>query len=158
MTSYERLFGTGPRGLAMSLALLVIFILFENKLSLPEITNSDILRYSIFTILSVITAFILFWSVKSLPPTERGNNLVTAGAFKYFRHPLYGAFLTFFNFGLAVLLNNWAYIIWAVTCHPIWHWNIKGEENLMESAFPNEYNNYCNITGRFFPRILNNKT
>ena len=154
MNKFERIFGTGPRGLFISLILLAISAFIEKFFDLLQITNSDFLRYSIFGYLSIITVLIVLWSITSLSPSDRGNKLITVGAFKYFRHPLYGAFLTFFNFGLAILLNNWIYILWAIVLHPLWHWNIKREEKLMEKVFPGEYVEYSQKTGRFFPRLL----
>lgn len=154
MSTYQKIFGTGPRGLLISLIMLAIFIYVEKYFSALQITENDFFRSIIFYVLSAVTLVIIIWSVKSLPPADRGNKLVTAGAFKYFRHPLYGAFLSFFDFGLAVFLNNWIYIIWAILQHPVWHWNIKGEEKLMENAFPGEYEKYCKTTGRFFLKLL----
>lgn len=155
MTSYEKIFGAGPRGLLISSVFLWTAIISEKYFDSLQITNSKFFRYTIFACLIMITFSIIIWSIKSLPPLARGNKLITNGAFKYFRHPLYGAFLSFFNFGLAIFLNNWIYIIWALIQHPVWHWNIKAEEKLMESYFPNEYAEYCKKTGRFFPRLYN---
>lgn len=154
MNTYQKIFGTGPRGLLISLIMLVIFIYVEEYFAAFQITGSDYFRHAVLYILSATAAVIIIWSVKSLPPTDRGNKLITTGAFKYFRHPLYGAFLSFFDFGLAVFFNNWIYIIWAILQHPLWHWNIKGEEKLMKEAFPGEYEEYCKKTGRFFPKLL----
>lgn len=154
MTAYERIFGTGPRGLLISSLLLGLVGILEKYFNYLQITESYFIRYVVFTILTTITVLIIGWSVKSLPPSDRGNKLIIVGAFKYFRHPLYGASLTFFNFGLAFLLNNWIYIFWAIIQHPVWHLNIKGEEKLMEKAFPNDYEDYCKKTGRFFPRLF----
>jgi protein-S-isoprenylcysteine O-methyltransferase Ste14 len=154
MNKFERIFGTGPRGLLISLILLAISAFIEKFFDLLQITDFDFLRYSIFGCLSTITVLIVLWSITSLSPSDRGNKLITVGAFKYFRHPLYGAFLTFFNFGLAILLNNWIYILWAIVLHLLWHWNIKGEEKLMEKVFAGEYAEYSQKTGRFFPRLL----
>ncbi|KAB2841763.1 MAG: hypothetical protein F9K45_07605 [Melioribacteraceae bacterium] len=134
--------------------MLAIFIYVEKYFSALQITENDFFRSIIFYVLSAVTLVIIIWSVKSLPPTDRGNKLITNGVFKYFRHPLYGAFLSFFDFGLAVFLNNWIYIIWAILQHPLWHWNIKGEEKLMKDAFPGEYEKYCEKTGRFFLKFL----
>jgi protein-S-isoprenylcysteine O-methyltransferase Ste14 len=153
MNTYQKIFGSGPIGLFISLLLLFISILFENNFYFLRVTDSNLLRYSVFFGLSIITVLIVVWSTKSLPPTDRGNKLVVVGAFKYFRHPLYGAFLSFFNFGLAFFLNNWIYILWAIIQHPIWHWVIQGEEKLMDKGFPEEYKKYSLKTGRFFPRF-----
>jgi protein-S-isoprenylcysteine O-methyltransferase Ste14 len=93
------------------------------------------------------------WALRSLPPADRGKTLITSGAFRYFRHPLYASFLTFFDFGLALYLDHWVFLIWALAQHPIWHWNMLHEEQLMRREFGDEYDAYCARTGRFVPRI-----
>lgn len=153
MNTYLRIFGVGPTGFFISVFLLLIAFLVEDGLVDLQITSNDLFRWVVSGALCVVTGLIMLWSVISLPITERGNRLTTTGAFKYFRHPLYGACLSFFNFGLAVFLNNWIYMLWAVVQHPIWHWLIKHEEKLMEKQFPGEYQAYALKTSRFFPRI-----
>ena len=154
MNKYQKIFGTGPRGLVISLLILSLCVLFEENFKNLAITEYNWIRYIIFGTLFIITITIVIWSVISLPPSDRGNKLITDGALKFFRHPLYGAFLSFFNFGLATLLNNWIYIFWAILQIPIWHWNVEGEENMMREAFPNEYESYSKRTGRFFPKLF----
>ena len=153
MNRYDRLFGSGPRGAFIGTVLFVIVYLLEDVLSLPIITVSDTIRYVVFTFFTVISLVIILWSLKSLPVNERGKHLVTTGAFKYFRHPLYAAFVSFFNFGFAVLMNNWIYMLWALLMIPVWHWNIRREEDLMKQEFGREYVGYCARTGRFFVKI-----
>ncbi len=153
MNTYERIFGAGPRGFLLSLALLALAWQLESVAGLPSITASYLARWLVFVLTVVGAVFVVVWSLKSLPPATRGKELVTNGAYRYLRHPLYAAFLSCLNFGLAVLLNNWIYIIWAVLFHGVWHWNIESEEKLMRREFPKEYEEYCQITGRFIPRI-----
>ena len=153
MNSYERIFGAGPRGLLIGLALLALAWQLESVVGLPSITASYVARWLVFLLTLVGTVLVVVWSLKSLPPATRGKELVTNGAYRYLRHPLYAAFLSCFNFGLAVLLNNWIYMIWAVLLHGVWHWNIESEEKLMRQEFPKQYEDYCQITGRFIPRI-----
>jgi protein-S-isoprenylcysteine O-methyltransferase Ste14 len=150
---YHRIFGVGPTGLLLSALLLLVAYFLEDGFAHLEINSNDLWRWSVFTGLCVVSGSIMLWSILSLPITDRGKRLTTTGAFRYFRHPLYGAFLSFFNFGLAVLLNNWIYILWAVIQHPVWHWLIRYEEKLMEKRFPGEYEKYASRTGRFFPRL-----
>lgn len=107
----------------------------------------------VFGLSLVAALFLVIWSLRSLPLVSRGHELVTKGAYRYIRHPLYASFLSCFNFGLAVLLNNWIYIIWAILVHAVWHWNIDSEEKLMKKMFPKEYAEYCKVTGRFIPRL-----
>jgi len=153
MKTYDRLFGSGPRGALIGALLFIPVYLGEDIVALPEITGNDTFRYTFFVLLSLISFLVIIWSLKSLPPKERGMTLVTSGAFKYFRHPLYGAYVSFFNFGFAVLMNNWIYMIWALGMIPVWHWNIRREEELMRKEFGQEYVDYCARTGRFFVKI-----
>jgi len=102
----------------------------------------------------MIAFLLMIWSLFSLPPTKRGKILVINGAFKYFRHPLYAALISFFNVGLAILLNNWIYLIWALIVHLLWHWNVRSEEELMEKIYADDYINYCKVTGRFVPMLV----
>lgn len=120
---------------------------------LPIIIPSFFARWAVFVLTLVGAVLVVVWSIKSLPPAQRGQELITNGVYRYLRHPLYAAFVSCLNFGLAVLLNNWLYIIWAVLVHGIWHWNIESEEKLMRKEFPTEYEEYCQKTGRFIPRI-----
>ena len=153
MTTYERIFGAGPRGILLSIALFALAWSLEAAAGLPPITNNIVIRWSIF-VLSVIGAIgLALWSAKSLPPAERGKKLITSGAYRFLRHPIYATFLSCFDFGLAVLLNNWIYILWAISLHFLWHLNIISEERLMRKEFPIEYDGYCAVTGRFIPRI-----
>ncbi len=152
MNTYERIFGAGPRGLLISLALLALAKQWESAVGLPNITANYWVRWGVFVLTVVGAVFVVVWSLKSLPPATRGKKLVTNGIYRYVRHPLYAAFLSCLNFGLALLFNNWIYIIWALLLHGVWHWNIESEEKLMKREFPNEYEDYCQITGRFIPR------
>jgi len=152
MNSYQRIFGAGPRGLAISLLLLATAWKLGAYTRLPAIHGKGAGGLIVFFAATVMTVAIISWSTKTLHPLERGKELVTTGAFRYFRHPLYAAFLTFFNFGLAFLFNNWIYLIWAILQHPVWHLNVISEEKLMERAFPGTYREYCARTGRFIPR------
>lgn len=153
MNTYERIFGAGPRGLLISLALLALAWQLDSAVGLPKITSSQLFRWVVFGLTAACSLILTVWSLKSLSPAARGKELVTTGVFRYLRHPLYAAFLSCFNFGLAVLLNNWIYVIWAVLLHGLWHWNIGSEEELMRRTFPKDYEKYCRITGRFVPRI-----
>ncbi len=154
MNNFNRIFGAGPKGLLISLVLLYASFYLKELLNIPQIfADQVVLRRSIFWLLTTISLALIIWSLVSLNPKLRGKTLVTTGALRYFRHPLYAAFLSFFNFGLAILLNNWIFIIWAIILHPIWHWLVKGEEKSLKTTFPNEYEEYCKKTGRFFPKL-----
>lgn len=151
MTTYQRVFGAGPGGFALSILLLGMSWYLEPAINLPAISSNEKFRFIVFIFLTLISCTLAVWSLLSLPPGKRGKVLVTNGAFKYFRHPLYAAFISFFNFGLAVLLNNWIYLLWAILVHLLWHLNIRSEEELMKKLCSKEYAIYCKATARFFP-------
>ena len=153
MNNFKRLFGAGPRGLLISIALLIIAYFVEPVLGLPQIHNSKILGALFFGFSIVLTILLIIWSAKSLNPDQRGRELITSGAFKYFRHPLYAAFLNFFNFGFAFFCDNYVFIIWAILQHPVWHVNVVSEEKMVKKLFPVDYDQYCKKTGRFIPRF-----
>ncbi|MFA5021476.1 MAG: isoprenylcysteine carboxylmethyltransferase family protein [Patescibacteria group bacterium] len=155
MNNFNRIFGSGPIGLLISLVLLFFAFYLKDLFDTPKIfIAQDFTRLLIFTTLTIVSVVIIVWSIVSLNPKLRGKTLITTGALKYFRHPLYAAFLTFFNFGLAILLNNWIFIIWAILLHPIWHLLVAKEEKMLKITFPNDYEDYCNKTGRFFPKLF----
>lgn len=152
-SNFNKIFGSGPGGLLISLILFFIANWLNKKIDLPPISNNQFFLNSIFFISILITIAIIVWSVKSLPPTDRGRTLCTTGAFKYVRHPLYAAFLSVFNFGLAIYLNSYIFVLWAVILHPLWHYLIRFEENLVIELFGATYLEYQKKTGRFLPRL-----
>jgi len=152
-TRFGKIFGSGPAGLLISLTLFFIASWLNKRINLPPLSNNQFILNSIFIISILMTLTIIIWSVKSLPTSERGNKLCTSGVFKYVRHPLYAAFLSIFDFGLAFYLNSYIFILWAVLLHPIWHYVIRYEERLMVDVFGKSYIEYQKKTGRFFPRL-----
>jgi protein-S-isoprenylcysteine O-methyltransferase Ste14 len=154
MTGFNGILGSGPGGLFISVALLLLANFAKDMLNVPNMLVDHLtLRVSLFIALTIVWVTVVGWSLRSLDPRLRGKRLVTTGAFKCFRHPLYAAFATFFDFGLAILLNNWVFICWAFLLSPIWQFLVKREEEMLKEIFSNDYENYCEITGRFFPRL-----
>jgi protein-S-isoprenylcysteine O-methyltransferase Ste14 len=153
MNNFQRIFGTGPRGLIISVVLLLLSFWVNPILNIPEIHGNNTIGVSVFGVAIILTILLIVWSAKSLNPSQRGRELVTSGAFRFFRHPLYAAFLTFFNFGLAIYLDNYIFIFWAILQHFVWHVNVAKEEKMISGIFPQTYDEYCKRTGRFFPRF-----
>ncbi|MDD5483488.1 MAG: isoprenylcysteine carboxylmethyltransferase family protein, partial [Kiritimatiellae bacterium] len=150
----NKIFGIGPVALLISLVLFFVASWLNKRTNLPPLFNSEFFRNTVFVITCLLTLGIIIWSIKSLPTADRGNKLCTSGAFKYVRHPLYAAFLTIFNFGLAIYLNSYIFIFWAALLHPIWHCLVRYEERLMVDIFGAPYLDYQKNTGRFFPKLF----
>jgi protein-S-isoprenylcysteine O-methyltransferase Ste14 len=66
---------------------------------------------------------------------------------------LYAVFLSLFNFGFALYLNHWIYVLWAIVLHSLWHVIVRSEELLMVREFGRDYEEYMGETGRFVPRL-----
>lgn len=152
-SKFHIIFGSGPTGLVVSIILFIVAFVLSRRVPLPLLLGNRGLLDLIFAAACLLTLAIIIWSVRSLPPADRGRKLCTSGAFRYLRHPLYAAFLSVFNFGLAIYLNSWIMIFWAVILHPLWHIIVRGEEEIMIDLFGDEYRDYQKKTGRFLPRL-----
>ncbi len=153
-SDFRKTFGSGPVGVVASLILLFIAFLVNGQLRVPPISDNQALLDTIFIASIVLTLVLIVWSLRSLPAADRGNRLCTSGAFRYVRHPLYAAFLSVFNFGLAIWLNSYIYLAWALLLHPVWHFLVRDEERMMIATFGDAYREYQKRTGRFFPRLI----
>lgn len=151
---FAKVFGIGPIGLFVSLLLFALTLLLSRRFDTLKISDNRPLLTVIFVITSLISAGLIVWSVKSLPTAERGNHLHTSGAYKHVRHPLYASFLWVFDFGLALFLNSYLFVFWALLLHPIWHLLVRYEERLMVTTFKDQYLEYQKRAGRFFPKIF----
>ncbi len=152
MNSYDRVFGSGPKCTFITIVLFILAYYVEEVVSLPRIFINDVVRFSVFGVFTLVGSALVVWSLYSLPPKERGRRLVINGAFKYFRHPLYAAFLLCFSVGFSLLLNSWVYLVWSLVLFPVWSMIVRSEEKLMRNVFGKEYEDYCEKTGRFFPK------
>lgn len=154
IATFKRIFGSGPIGLVISLVLLFLAGWINTQIVLPSLSDNRLFLDALFMATGCVTLIIIVWSLKSLPAADRGNKLCTSGAFRYFRHPLYAAFLSVFNFGLAIWLNSYIFVLWALLLHPVWHYLVRDEEQMMVDIFGEEYIDYQERTGRFFPRLI----
>jgi protein-S-isoprenylcysteine O-methyltransferase Ste14 len=153
MTRYERLFGTGPRGVFLTVGTGVVCWRISERMEPWPIHGQPWFGVTALVVSTVITLVIAAWALRSLPPKDRGKALIMVGAYRHFRHPLYASFLIAFDFGLALYIDHWVMMAWAIAQHPLWHWNIAGEEKLMQREFGENYRIYCRKTGRFVPRF-----
>lgn len=153
--SLRKIFGIGPAGAAISFILLALFWWAASMIGLPVLAG-DTNFIKITCIILIIMGFLLhFWSFSTLRSWWADDKLCTSGPFKYFRHPMYAAWITFICPGMALYLNSWLYFFWVLSLHLLWHQLVKKEEIMMINTFGDTYKNYAKGTGRIFPKVWN---
>jgi protein-S-isoprenylcysteine O-methyltransferase Ste14 len=152
LNRYQRIFGSGPLGVALSVlvTLAAVWIrarLPEGTLGIPTLARQLILGAGLIgTVAGVV------WSARSLPVDRRGRGLCVAGAYRWVRHPLYASFLSVGAPAVAIFLDHWVFLAWVVAGHALWHLVVRPEERMMAAEFGEAYQVYASRTGRFVPR------
>jgi protein-S-isoprenylcysteine O-methyltransferase Ste14 len=82
---------------------------------------------------------------------ERPNSVVSTGAFRYVRHPLYLAAILFY-LGLTVSTASLFSLALLVIIFLFYNYIATYEERLMETKFGEDYVSYKNRTGKWLPR------
>lgn len=106
--------------------------------------------------LALITAVYLFRSGHVVVCHEqRPNSVVTTGAFRYVRHPLYlASVLTYLGLTVSTLsLFSLAILVGIFIFH---NYIASYEEGLLEAKFGEEYREYKKKTGKWIPKIGKN--
>lgn len=90
-------------------------------------------------------------AVPTAETKEEKSSLVTGGAYRHIRHPIYaGHWLA--AIAQALLLHNWI-AGWAglILILPMYRYRVRREEQNMLERFGEEYRRYMDRTGRVFP-------
>ena len=141
------------KGALISLMLLLSTFIIDRELDGLIIMSHAILIKFVGVVFIIIGTALHLWTAWTLRNWWIKGQLCIVGPFKYFRHPMYAAWITFISFGTALFLNSWVYIVWAILLHPIWHKLVSKEEQMMVELFANDYIVYAEQVGRFIPRI-----
>lgn len=101
-----------------------------------------------------LLAVLLFISARRVI-THHGQEpkkLITDGAFKYVRHPVYLAAILFF-IGLTLYTISVLSLVLLVVVFVFYDYIADYEERLLEDKFGAEYRRYRQRTGKWFPRL-----
>ncbi len=142
-------------GAAVSFLLLAFIYWIDRMVGHPAVMVNEIPMKTAGVFLVVIGLGLHFWAFFALRNWWVDNRLCTQGPFRFLRHPMYAAWITFICSGVILYLNSWVLLFWLVLLHPIWHLLVRKEETAMIENFGDEYREYAIITGRFVPRIWN---
>jgi len=83
---------------------------------------------------------------------QRGTKVVSSGAFRYVRHPLYSGCLLFY-LGLAVSTASIFSLALFVVIFFFYNYIASYEERLLDEKFGEEYRKYKRRTGKWMPGI-----
>ena len=153
LTAYKKLFGVGPLGVLITLSLFLLAWLLDRKMGHVIILMRPCPLRCTGIFLISFGLVLHMWTFFTLKNWWRNDQLCTTGPFRYFRHPMYAAWVTFISMGVALMFNSWMYVLWSLLLHPIWHVLARREEKIVEDAFGDEYRRYAARTGRFVPKF-----
>lgn len=107
--------------------------------------------------IAFITALYLFRSGHVVVDREhKPDHVVTSGAFKYVRHPLYLASILVY-LGMAVSTLSLFSLVILVPIFIFYNYLASYEEKLLKEKFGEEYRKYKEKTGKWVPRIGRNR-
>jgi protein-S-isoprenylcysteine O-methyltransferase Ste14 len=114
-------------------------------------------RLGVGVALAMVPAFVWLFrtigtNISPRETTREGHQLVTAGPYRYIRHPLY-TFGFAFYVALALATALWPVLaVLAVAFALLARRTLKEEQNLV-ARFGDDYRRYMGRTGRFLPRL-----
>ncbi len=153
VTRLKKIFGIGPLGAIISFVLLMTAVWVDRALGHSAILADPAPLKVAGGALAVIGMGLYLWGLWTIRNWWSRDMLCTGGPFRWFRHPMYAAWITFILPAVALYLNSWIILLFAVLLHPIWHRLVTYEEKMMLDKFGDEYRAYMTRTGRFVPRI-----
>ncbi len=151
--------GEHPFGDSGQLILLVLFLLIwvvDSFLLRISTFLSDYIslyiRLVILGLLLVTAAYLIRSSHVVVKHEQRPSGVVSTGAFRYVRHPLYLGSITFY-LGLTVSTASLFSLVLVILIFFFYNYIAKYEEKLLENQFNEEYRDYKKRTGKWVPMI-----
>ncbi len=80
------------------------------------------------------------------------HKLVTSGPYSRIRHPMYTVLITF-SIGISIISGNLLLIAFSVLLVMLFPFLARQEEQMLLDGLGEEYSQYMERTGRFFPRL-----
>lgn len=149
----KKLFGVGPFGMMISFILLTAAFFADRLLGHVAILADPAPLRIAAGALAGAGFCLLAWGARTLRGWWKKGELCTDGPFRWFRHPIYAAYITFLFPAAALFFNSWIMLAATAALHPLWHLLVRLEETMMLEHFAERYSGYMRRTGRFFPRF-----
>lgn len=148
--------------LTMTLFFITYYLLIKFKIGFFYIENNILKNFflilgTIFIIsgayINIKSRIILSSNWSDYIQIYSDQNLITIGAFKYVRHPLYASLFLMF-YGGSFAYSNWlSFTITTIVFIPMMNYRASQEEFYLEKNF-DEYKEYKKYAGRFLPKTL----
>ena len=163
MRKLKELFGYALGGLMF---VLLIPTLMWWVSGMPNLLAAPIVRIVIALVLAVLGLSLSVWSIVYMRHKGDGNpmdafghevaprtkHLMTEGPYRLSRNPmLTGSFIYFA--GVCVWLWTWQALLMFVGFIIIMLLQVRSEEKRLRKDFGEEYEAYCRLTGRFWPKL-----
>lgn len=146
----------GDAGQLILLALFLILWIVDSFFLQTSTFLSDVIPLYVrlvFLALALVTAAYLFLSGHdAVGHEQRGTKVVSAGAFRYVRHPLYLGCLLFY-LGLAISTASIFSLALFIVIFIFYNYIASYEERLLDEKFGAEYRKYKRKTGKWVPPI-----
>ncbi len=152
--------GVGPRILRFTIPLVLLAIIasvYGFNWSYFPWQDVSFIKWS-GAILTLLGAAIFVTALAHFIIQFPTGKLITTGAFRLSRNPVYASWMVILLPGLALLLNNWLFLAAAAAMRVAFHFFIEKEEQTMRDAFGEEYDEYTMKVGRigFLPQFKEN--
>jgi protein-S-isoprenylcysteine O-methyltransferase Ste14 len=137
---------------------MVIYLLNPAILSFAAMPLPNWLRW-VGVGLGCITALLLFWTLQTLGKnltdtvvTRKEHALVTNGPYRWVRHPFYGC-AALIATAASLISANAFFLVIGASVLLLLAFRTRIEERNLLNRFGDDYRNYMQRTGRFFPRL-----
>lgn len=146
-------FGIGPKigriTLPWLVVTIVLTIIFPPVFSFGESVRQPLL---IAGIVLIIFALVFYFStLRLMLPGIRENRLITTGAYRLCRNPLYAAMIVFLFPGIALATDSWIILSASLVGYLVFRKYVHEEEEVLERLFGDEFRIYRDKTSLLFP-------
>jgi protein-S-isoprenylcysteine O-methyltransferase Ste14 len=138
------------------LALLMLFLPLacrRNLFKLPDLALFDVLGLFFVAagyLLIFLSSLYLGKSYSAKVEIQEGQKLVTAGLYKFIRHPRYAGIIML-AFGYSLVFGSWIGLLCSILPAILLNEGIAFEERMMRAEFGQEWEKYASTTKRLIP-------
>ncbi len=140
-------------------AIFYFYIIFSNAFNFPKVSTQVIFRSELLSWIGVVFCMagllLLLWSLISFGQSFRigidinqPDKLITTGAFRISRNPIYVSFGSIL-FGQFIIFPNVILLVYFVVAIWLFHRQIRREEEFMKCQYGEEYRKYCQHVRRY---------